>query len=137
MLSTMTLTMAKNATRTHNGRPVSEALIHARLAQLRKERGLSQAEVADALELTQALVSNYEQGTRRLHAELVARFAHFYGVSADDLLGIKKAGTPKKAASSDLGLHLLKRMQKIQSLPKQRQKEVLRSIDFVLNGAEK
>jgi transcriptional regulator with XRE-family HTH domain len=129
-------TMAKKSTRTLNGRPVSESPIHARLAQLRLERGLSQADVAEALELTQALVSNYEQGTRRLHADLVARFATFYEVSADELLGIQTNGK-KKAASSDLGLHLLKRMQKIQSLPKQRQKEVLRSIDFVLTGAEK
>jgi len=133
----MGLIMAKKPTRTHSGRSLSDAPIHARLAQLRLERGLTQAEVADALELTQALVSNYEQGTRRLHAELVARFAQFYGVSADDLLGIKPNGTAKKTAATDLGLHLLKRMQKIQSLPKQRQKEVLRSIDFVLNGAEK
>jgi len=135
MRDTMAVTMAKTATRTHNGRPVSEAPIHARLAQLRLERGLSQAEVAEALDLTQALVSNYEQGTRRLHAELIARFAEFYEVSADDLLGLKTTGSARKASTSELGLHLLKRMQKIQSLPKQRQKEVLRSIDFVLNGA--
>ncbi len=129
-------TMAKKSTRTPSGRSVSDSPIHAKLAQLRLERGLSQAEVADALELTQALVSNYEKGTRRLHADLIARFAAFYQVSADSLLGIE-SGTKKKPASSDLGLHLLKRMQKIQGLPKQRQKEVLRSIDFVLNGAQK
>ena len=129
-------TMAKKTPTPQNDRPVSDAPIHARLAQLRLERGLSQAEVAVAMELTQALVSNYEQGTRRLHAELITRFAAFYEVSTDDLLGLKsKPSSPKPNPSSELGLHLLKRMQKIQSLPKQRQKEVLRSIDFVLNGA--
>lgn len=126
--------MAKK-TSTQNGRSVSDEPIHDRLAELRRERGLSQSEVADALELTQALVSNYEQGTRRLHAELIVRFAEFYEVSADDLLGIKKK--PKQNGKTDLGLHLLKRMQTIQKMPKQRQKEVLRSIDFVLNGASK
>lgn len=132
----MVVAMPKKA-RTHNGRAVSDAPIHDRLVELRRERGLSQAEVAEALELTQALVSNYEQGTRRLHADLVVRFAEFYEVSADDLLGMKANRKTKKNAKTDLGLHLLKRMQKIQNLPKQRQKEVLRSIDFVLNGAEK
>jgi DNA-binding transcriptional regulator YiaG len=53
-------TMAKKTPTPQNARPVSDAPIHARLAQLRLERGLSQAEVAEALELTQALVSNYE-----------------------------------------------------------------------------
>ncbi len=132
----MAIAMAKKS-RTHNGRTVSDAPIHERLVELRRERGLSQAEVAESLELTQALVSNYEQGTRRLHAELVVRFAEFYEVSADDLLGMKSNRKTKNNAKTDLGLHLLKRMQKIQNLPKQRQKEVLRSIDFVLNGAEK
>lgn len=128
--------MAKKTPTLPSARSVSDAPVHARLAQLRLERGLSQAEVAEAMELTQALVSNYEQGTRRLHAELITRFAEFYKVSADDLLGLKsKPSSPKPNPSNELGLHLLKRMQKIQSLPKQRQKEVLRSIDFVLNGA--
>jgi transcriptional regulator with XRE-family HTH domain len=126
-------TMPKKATNTSP--EVSSFPIHGRLMQLRLDRGLSQAEVAKALDLTQVLVSNYEQGTRRLHAELIARFAEFYKVSADDLLGLKTPSTPNKP-SNELGLHLLKRMQKIQSLPKQRQKEVLRSIDFVLNGAD-
>jgi len=129
--------MAKK-TKTQNGRTVSNEPIHTRLTELRRDRGLSQSEVADALELTQALISNYEQGTRRLHSELVVRFAEFYKVSTDDLLGMKNNGKAKKNnGKADLGLHLLKRMQKIQSMPKQRQKEVLKSIDFVLNGAEK
>lgn len=135
MPNIMVVTMAKN-TKTPTGRTVSDAPIHARLADLRRERGLSQHEVAEELELTQALVSNYEQGTRRLHAELIVKFAEFYEVSADDLLGLNKRKA-KKNKSSELGLHLLKRMQVIQSMPKKRQKEVLRSIDFVLNGANK
>lgn len=123
--------------RSHNGRTVSHAKIHQRLAELRKERGFSQMAVAEALGLTQALISNYEQGTRRLHADLIARFAEFYDVSADDLLGLKTPNTNKRsAAQADLRLHLIRRMQTIQQLPKTRQKEVLRSIDLLLGGAQ-
>ena len=130
--------MAKISAKTNPARMTSDAPIHSRLMQLRKERCLSQAEVADAMGLTQVLVSNYEQGTRRLHSELIVEFATFYEVSADDLLGLKSQQKNSKASpSAEVGLHLLKRMQKIQGLPKQRQKEVLRSIDFVLNGAER
>jgi len=136
MPNIMVITMAKK-TKTQNGRAVSDEPIHERLAELRRDRGLSQTEVAEALELTQALVSNYEQGTRRLHAELIVRFAKFHEVSTDDLLGLKGNGKSKKSSKPDLGLHLLKRMQKIQNMPKQRQKAVLQSIDFVLNGADK
>ena len=130
--------MAKTFAKTNPARMTSDAPIHSRLMQLRKERGLSQAEVAEAMGLTQVLVSNYEQGTRRLHSELIVEFATFYEVSADDLLGLKpQQKNSKTSPSVEVGLHLLKRMQKIQGLPKQRQKEVLRSIDFVLNGAER
>ena len=124
-------------TQTQNGRTISEAKIHKRLAQLRKERGLSQVAVAEALGLTQVLVSNYEHGLRRLHADLIARFADFYDVSADDLLGLKTPNANKQStAQADLRLHLIRRMQKIQQLPKTRQKEVLRSIDLLLGGAQ-
>ncbi len=121
---------------TKNGRTLSDANIHQRLAELRKARGISQTVVAESLGLTQVLVSNYESGERRLHADLIVRFAKFYGVTTDDLLGVKSNTRAKKSATADIALHLAKRMRKIEQLPKQRQKAVLQSIDMLLNGAE-
>ena len=127
--------MAKTPTKKTVVRSISDAPIHARLLQIRKERGLSQAEVAESLELTQALVSSYEKGSRRLHAELIAKFATYYEVSADDLLGLKHRRNPTTTNEpTEIGLHLIKRLHKIQSLPKLRQKEVIRTLDLVLNG---
>lgn len=119
-----------------NGRPLSDAKIHKRLAELRKASGKSQAAVAEALGLSQVLISNYESGERRLHADLVVRFAKFYGVTTDDLLGVKSNGRAKKSPAADVALHLAKRMKKIEQLPKQRQKAVLYSIDMLLKGAQ-
>jgi transcriptional regulator with XRE-family HTH domain len=107
-------------------------MIHEQLARIRKQHGMTQAEVAEALDLPQGLISNYEKGARRLHAELIVRFAQLYDVSTDELL----AHQPKRRNSkSEFGLHLVKRMQQIEKLPKNRQKAVLHSIDLLISGA--
>ena len=54
---------------------------------LRKERGLSQKKAAEALEISQALLSHYEKGIRECGLDFVVRAADFYGVSCDYLLG--------------------------------------------------
>lgn len=54
---------------------------------LRKERGLSQKKAAEALGISQALLSHYEKGIRECGLDFVVRAADFYGVSCDYLLG--------------------------------------------------
>ena len=38
-------------------------MIHEQLSRIRKQRGMTQADVAEALDLPQGLISNYERGT--------------------------------------------------------------------------
>ncbi|MDR1669019.1 MAG: helix-turn-helix transcriptional regulator [Oscillospiraceae bacterium] len=57
------------------------------LAFLRKERGLSQRGAAEALGISQALLSHYETGAREPGLPFLVRACDFYGVSADYLLG--------------------------------------------------
>lgn len=54
---------------------------------LRKERGLSQKNAAEALGVSQALLSHYEKGIRECGLEFVVKTADFYNVSTDYLLG--------------------------------------------------
>lgn len=54
---------------------------------LRKERKLSQKKAAEALGVSQALLSHYEKGIRECGLEFVTRVADFYDVSCDYLLG--------------------------------------------------
>ena len=107
-------------------------MIHQQLARVRKKRGLTQAQVAEAMDLPQGLISNYEKGARRLHAELIVRFAELYEVSTDELLTGRSADQSKQP---DLSLHLVRRMQQIEQLPKNRQKAVLHSLDLLITGA--
>jgi transcriptional regulator with XRE-family HTH domain len=104
-----------------------------RLARLRKERGYTQAELADKMGIIRELVSDYERGKIRPHYEMVIRFALALEVTSDELLGIK----PAKTNTNKPSLKILRRMKKIETLPFQRQNNILKAIDMLVKGAEK
>lgn len=54
---------------------------------LRKERGLSQKQVALDLNVSQALLSHYEKGIRECGLDFLVSVAEYYNVSCDYLLG--------------------------------------------------
>ena len=58
-----------------------------RLAMLRKNRHYTQVKVALDLNLSQNSISRYEDGSRQMSYELLIRFADYYGVSIDYILG--------------------------------------------------
>lgn len=58
-----------------------------RLRELREKRGLTLAQVAEALDLRTQYVSNYELGKRSPDFDTLSKFADFYHVSVDYLLG--------------------------------------------------
>lgn len=57
------------------------------LSLLRQEKKLSQKKAAEALGISQALLSHYENGVREPGLSFVVRATDFYGVSCDYLLG--------------------------------------------------
>ena len=57
------------------------------LSMLRKEQGISQRKVAAALGISQALLSDYENGIREPGLGFVIKVCDYYHVSADYLLG--------------------------------------------------
>lgn len=57
------------------------------LALLRREKRISQRTAAGDLQVSQALLSHYENGLREPGLSFVVRAAEYYGVSCDYLLG--------------------------------------------------
>ena len=57
------------------------------LSLLRQEKGVSQRTAAEALGISQALLSHYENGAREPGLVFVVKACDYYGVSADFLLG--------------------------------------------------
>lgn len=58
------------------------------MSELRKARGLSQRKAAGDLNISQALLSHYENGAREPGLPFLCRACKYYGVSADYMLGL-------------------------------------------------
>ena len=72
-----------------------------RIAQLRKERGLSQIAFALRLNISQYMVSAYESGRNQPSIELLIQIADFFDVSADYLLERTPVRTTIKTNGGD------------------------------------
>ena len=72
---------------------------------MRKERGLSQAELAAELDISRTSVNLYESASRAPDITVLARYASFFSVTSDYLLGLSDNRTSENAAVGDkLGL---------------------------------
>ncbi|MDR2166724.1 MAG: helix-turn-helix domain-containing protein [Clostridiales bacterium] len=58
-----------------------------RLAELRKAKGMRQAELAQIMEVSQATLSNWERGVHDLDNESLLKLARIFGCTTDYLLG--------------------------------------------------
>lgn len=61
-----------------------------KLTALRREKKCSQKDAAEALGISQALLSHYEKGIRECKTDFVVKAARFYGVTTDYLLGVSE-----------------------------------------------
>lgn len=73
-----------------------------KLQELRIERRISQEEAAKALNITQQAYSRYERGERELGYAALIRFAKFFDVSIDYLLGNSTYFYPDSVKSPSL-----------------------------------
>jgi len=103
----------------------------ARIARYRKERGLSQAELAERMGVSQNLISAYEVGKVRIGADTIVALARTFKVSADELLGLK----PPTHDDAIPSRRLLRRLARFDSLPRRRQDALLQTIDAVLQAS--
>jgi transcriptional regulator with XRE-family HTH domain len=99
----------------------------ARVAELRKEQGITQQQLAELLEVSQQSVAAYEVGRLRIAVSMLPRLARVLGVSVEALIGetVKPAGrgpTPK----------LQQQMERISQLPKTKQRFVMEVLESVL-----
>ncbi len=126
--------MAPNAAAQRRGLATEEgsAEIGERIARLRKERGITQVEMAEQLGLSQPVVSDYERGALRLHGELIARLTKILRVSADEILGLEKKSTARGPRDTAIA----RRLRDIDKLSKRDRDALARTIDAFLTRAK-
>ena len=81
-------------------------MLGARIAALRKESGLSQAELAEKLQISASSMGMYEQGRREPSGQMLVSLAQTLGVTTDYLL----TGIPAPEQREDLERMFLNRI---------------------------
>lgn len=87
-----------------------ESTFPERLSALRRERNINQRTAAADLNISQALLSHYENGAREPGLKFVCRACDYYGVSADYLLCRTESTDPAKGVA-DTAAEILDGMQ--------------------------
>ena len=64
--------------------------MYQRIRDLREDRDLMQRQIAEFLNCSQQVYSNYELGQRDIPTDILIKLANFYDVSIDYLLGQTK-----------------------------------------------
>lgn len=70
--------------------------MYQRIRDLREDHDLKQRELAEVLNCSQRVYSNYELGQRDIPTDVLIRLAAFYHVSVDYLLGLTNNPKPNK-----------------------------------------
>ena len=96
---------------------------------LRKEIGMTQAELARAIGVSQQTIYAIEIGDRRVSVLMLARLAPIFQISVEELVGMRKVPRPVLRRLSPAGLRHAERYQK---LSKTEQRFVKKIIDILL-----
>jgi len=105
-----------------------------RLFALRKTRGLTQVQLAEALGTTQRVISYYETEAELPPSTVIIPLARVLEVSTDELLGLKP--TEPNGNDSPEKQRLWKRFQKMEVLPTKDQRAVIRLINSLAGSAQ-
>jgi transcriptional regulator with XRE-family HTH domain len=101
-----------------------------RIALARKERNITQVQLAATLGIAQQTLAHYEGGRLRLPASLLPTLAQELQLPVEALLG--QASGAKAPAKRGPAPRLQQHMERISALPKTQQKFVMQMIETVL-----
>lgn len=100
----------------------------AHVSQLRKQRGMTQAELARAIGVSQQAVFAYEIGERRISVLILAKLSKVFSMPVEQLMGLTSpAPHPKRRLSP----RAMRHAERIQGLSKTQQRFVIRIIDLL------
>ena len=102
----------------------------ARIAQARKEKGLTQAVVAERLAVPQQTYAHYEVGRVRIAASMLPELADMFELTVDELLtGEASIRRPGKRGPTS---RLQQQIEAVAQLPKAKQRVVAELLDAML-----
>ncbi|WP_099336699.1 helix-turn-helix domain-containing protein [Erwinia amylovora] len=109
------------------------AALGKRMTGYRKACGMTQAQMALALDVSQQAVQSWEAGRRRIQISVLPAVAKLLSVSLEGLLGEEADRMPRKRGPAS---RLEQQIEIISQLPKARQKMVAEMLDAVIAQAQ-
>lgn len=125
----MITNMARKSTLNLKPLDLGEFTLGQRIANFRKDIGLTQVQLADKMGIVQTLVSDYERDKLRPHPEMLVRFAIALEISLDELMGLKESN---QVVTTKSGKNLLKKLHQAVILPASDQKVLLSILEGLL-----
>lgn len=99
------------------------------IIELRKREGVTQAELARALGVSQQTVFAYELGDRRISVLMLIKHAKFFDVPVEQLMGLVE---PQQSTSRRLSPTGIRHAERYRMLKKRQQRFVTQIIDVLL-----
>ena len=98
-----------------------------RIAEFRKEMGLTQAQLAETLEISQQLIAAYEAGSRKVPASMLPILARLFAVSLEQLIGVEATPAKRGPAST-----LQRQIEQIGLMPRSKQKFITEMLEALI-----
>ncbi len=109
-----------------------------RLAKVRREKSVTQVQMAQKLKTSQSMYSRYESGELRIHADTVVSIAHILGVTPNEVLGVTDGGnTTAEPLEHSIPKRFLRKLKNVDQLTRTDQDYLLRTIDAFIKGGHK
>jgi len=103
-----------------------------RLAELRKERGFTQAELAERLGISIKLVDYYERRAVNPSLKIITAAAALFGFTVADMLGELDRPEHRPGQLSKLEVQI----ERMRRLPRRQQESIIKTLSALLRQAE-
>lgn len=100
----------------------------AHIALLRKARGMTQAELARSIGVSQQAVFAYEIAERRVSVFILIKLAKVFSTTVEELMGVTR---PVRIPKRRLSPRAMRHAERLQALSKTQQRFVVRIIDML------
>lgn len=104
-----------------------------RLAELRKERGLTQSELAARLEISSKMIDYYERRATNPSLEIITKAATIFGVTLADMLG-EELSRPRHRPGPPSRLEA--QIERVRQLPRRQKEHIIKTLAALLKQAE-
>ena len=98
-----------------------------RIAQQRKEIGLTQVQLAELLSISQQHMAAFEAGRRKVSAAAIPVLAKLFGMTTDQLMGIDKQPAKRGPAS-----RLQQKIEQVSRMPKAKQQLAIDMLEAII-----